>query len=157
MGTSVEMIDRTYGHLASGAEEAATAKLDAAYARRLRQEHVTAESGENGQTSQCRMNTRAGDGARTHDPQLGKLMLYQLSYAREACILAVSLIHASPRRPYSGIFPIRARASGRLAARLHRCPRCRTGPALSCAAIPRTGTKRQPANLGAALRVDDQG
>ena len=24
----------------------------------------------------------AGDGARTHDPQLGKLMLYQLSYAR---------------------------------------------------------------------------
>ena len=25
---------------------------------------------------------RAGDGARTHDPQLGKLMLYQLSYAR---------------------------------------------------------------------------
>jgi transposase InsO family protein len=25
---------------------------------------------------------QAGDGARTHDPQLGKLMLYQLSYAR---------------------------------------------------------------------------
>ena len=25
---------------------------------------------------------KAGDGARTHDPQLGKLMLYQLSYAR---------------------------------------------------------------------------
>src|SRR4051794_19164853 len=24
----------------------------------------------------------AGDGVRTHDPQLGKLMLYQLSYAR---------------------------------------------------------------------------
>ncbi len=24
----------------------------------------------------------AGDGARTHDPQLGKLMLYQLSYTR---------------------------------------------------------------------------
>jgi hypothetical protein len=36
-----------------------------------------------------RMNTEAGDGARTHDPQLGKLMLYQLSYAREARILAV--------------------------------------------------------------------
>ena len=34
------------------------------------------------------MNTEAGDGARTHDPQLGKLMLYQLSYAREAPILA---------------------------------------------------------------------
>ena len=26
--------------------------------------------------------SQAGDGARTHDPQLGKLMLYQLSYAR---------------------------------------------------------------------------
>jgi hypothetical protein len=36
------------------------------------------------------MGAKAGDGARTHDPQLGKLMLYQLSYAREACILAVS-------------------------------------------------------------------
>jgi hypothetical protein len=33
--------------------------------------------------------SEAGDGARTHDPQLGKLMLYQLSYAREASILAV--------------------------------------------------------------------
>jgi hypothetical protein len=27
---------------------------------------------------------RADDGARTHDPQLGKLMLYQLSYVRVA-------------------------------------------------------------------------
>jgi transposase InsO family protein len=35
------------------------------------------------------MDPEAGDGARTHDPQLGKLMLYQLSYAREARILAV--------------------------------------------------------------------
>ena len=34
--------------------------------------------------------SRAGDGARTHDPQLGKLMLYQLSYAREGRIVAVS-------------------------------------------------------------------
>ena len=30
---------------------------------------------------------RAGDGARTRDPQLGKLMLYQLSYSRVARIL----------------------------------------------------------------------
>jgi len=29
------------------------------------------------------LQSQAGDGARTHDPQLGKLMLYQLSYARE--------------------------------------------------------------------------
>ena len=32
------MIDRTYGHLAQGAEETARAKLDAAYAKRLGQE-----------------------------------------------------------------------------------------------------------------------
>src|SRR6476619_3991868 len=31
----------------------------------------------------------AGDGARTHDPQLGKLMLYQLSYTRVPHILAL--------------------------------------------------------------------
>ena len=35
-----------------------------------------------GSVAKSRMNTEAGDGARTHDPQLGKLMLYQLSYAR---------------------------------------------------------------------------
>jgi len=34
--------------------------------------------------------TRAGDGARTRDPQLGKLMLYQLSYSR------ASIKRASP-------------------------------------------------------------
>src|SRR5437870_10435098 len=33
---------------------------------------------------------KADDGDRTRDPQLGKLMLYQLSYVREACILALS-------------------------------------------------------------------
>ena len=48
MGTSVEMIDRTYGHLAQGAEAAARAKLDAAYSRRLGHEQGTAESGEDG-------------------------------------------------------------------------------------------------------------
>ena len=42
------MIDRTYGHLAQGAEEAARAKLDAAYANRVGQEVATAESGEDG-------------------------------------------------------------------------------------------------------------
>jgi hypothetical protein len=36
------------------------------------------------------MDPEAGDGARTHDPQLGKLMLYQLSYAREAGSVAIS-------------------------------------------------------------------
>ena len=83
------MIDRIYGHLAQGAEESARAKLGAAYARRLGQDRAMAESGEDGKMPQTRMNSEAGDGARTHDPQLGKLMLYQLSYAREARILAV--------------------------------------------------------------------
>ena len=40
------MIDRTYGHLAQGAEESARAKLDAAYAKRLGQDRATAESGD---------------------------------------------------------------------------------------------------------------
>ena len=42
------------------------------------------------------MNTEAGDGVRTHDPQLGKLMLYQLSYAREASIVAISERRLAP-------------------------------------------------------------
>jgi hypothetical protein len=37
MGTSVEMIDRTYGHLATGAEDTARAKLDADAGRAMRQ------------------------------------------------------------------------------------------------------------------------
>ena len=48
MGTSVEMIDRTYGHLAQGAEQSAREKLDAAYARRFGQEMATAKGGEDG-------------------------------------------------------------------------------------------------------------
>jgi hypothetical protein len=35
----------------------------------------------------CGALERADDGARTHDPQLGKLMLYQLSYVRAAPIV----------------------------------------------------------------------
>ena len=48
-----------------------------------------------GRRPRSRLNSEAGDGARTHDPQLGKLMLYQLSYAREACILAISGLAAA--------------------------------------------------------------
>src|SRR6476619_325895 len=47
-------------------------------------------AGRTAKTPQHRMDPEAGDGARTHDPQLGKLMLYQLSYAREGRIVAVS-------------------------------------------------------------------
>src|SRR3972149_3591382 len=41
-----------------------------------------------GGRSRCVLWTylRAGDGARTRDPQLGKLMLYQLSYSRNTTI-----------------------------------------------------------------------
>ena len=45
------------------------------------------------------MDPRAGDGARTHDPQLGKLMLYQLSYAREASSVAGLRPLAASRAP----------------------------------------------------------
>ena len=41
MGTSAEQIDKTYGHLVQGAEDAARAKLDA-YQERLGQEQATA-------------------------------------------------------------------------------------------------------------------
>jgi hypothetical protein len=41
--------------------------------------------------SGSRLNlARADDGDRTRDPQLGKLMLYQLSYVRADGILATS-------------------------------------------------------------------
>jgi hypothetical protein len=43
----------------------------------------------------------ADDGVRTRDPQLGKLMLYQLSYVREAFTLAASS-RLRPSRP--GLF-----------------------------------------------------
>ncbi len=35
-------------------------------------------------TGLCMRPLQAGDRARTGDPQLGKLMLYQLSYTRES-------------------------------------------------------------------------
>ena len=41
-------LDRTYGHLAQGAEETARAKMDAAYANRFGQEVATTEGGEDG-------------------------------------------------------------------------------------------------------------
>ena len=49
------------------------------------------------------MNSEAGDGARTHDPQLGKLMLYQLSYAREFGIVAVLRGTAPPGLFLAGV------------------------------------------------------
>jgi integrase len=45
MGTSVEMTDRVYGHLAHGAEDTARERLDAAYAKRLARERPATETG----------------------------------------------------------------------------------------------------------------
>ena len=93
--------------------------------------------------SSSRMNPEAGDGARTHDPQLGKLMLYQLSYAREAFTVAVcglvveggathvlppSLPLGSAKRPAEVLAPLRSQQlieNGRTVrgADLSRCPR----------------------------------
>jgi hypothetical protein len=58
-----------------------------------------------GSVAQSRMNTEAGDGARTHDPQLGKLMLYQLSYARAASSVAISRASPFSNEPVSAAFP----------------------------------------------------
>jgi hypothetical protein len=46
-------------------------------------------------SNSIRQRMQAGDGARTRDPQLGKLMLYQLSYSR-ACHLQRLLPASSP-------------------------------------------------------------
>jgi integrase len=47
MGTSVEMIDRTYGHLAQGAEQTFRERLDAASAKRLAKKWPRARAGKN--------------------------------------------------------------------------------------------------------------
>ncbi len=43
---------------------------------------------------------KAGDRTRTGDPQLGKLMLYQLSYAREAVNVAERFRRKKTGRPH---------------------------------------------------------
>ena len=45
-------------------------------------------AGAEGLIPQTRMKPRADGGARTRDLRLGKPTLYQLSYVREACIVA---------------------------------------------------------------------
>jgi hypothetical protein len=47
------------------------------------------------QESERKLCSRAGNGTRTRDPNLGKVVLYQLSYSREAERILVS---GSPRR-----------------------------------------------------------
>ena len=63
MRTSVEMIDRTYGHLAQGAEQTARAKLDAAYAIRLGHDRATGREREgrlDGRDSACILKRAMG-------------------------------------------------------------------------------------------------
>jgi hypothetical protein len=48
----------------------------------------------------CRPPPRAGNGTRTRDPNLGKVVLYQLSYSREADDFSV--LPVSAQRPGSG-------------------------------------------------------
>ncbi len=66
--------------------------LDRYSARRMPRDRSPAASASSVCLCPCRClrppkSTRAGDGARTRDPQLGKLMLYQLSYSRTSTIL----------------------------------------------------------------------
>ncbi len=48
MGTSVEMIERHYGHLAAGSEAHARQRLDT-YAKRLDQQRTTADQAQRGE------------------------------------------------------------------------------------------------------------
>ncbi len=55
--------------------------------------------------------TEAGDGARTRDPQLGKLMLYQLSYTRAGPIYQGAQGRGKQAAPYTCSRKLRRSAS----------------------------------------------
>jgi hypothetical protein len=86
MGTSVDMIDRTYGHLARGSEDLARAKLDAHAASDLGSfgpgsGHALEifATGENESPAFAGLSCHGRYWARTSDPQLVELVLSQLS------------------------------------------------------------------------------
>ena len=56
---------------------------------------------------------RAGNGTRTRDPNLGKVVLYQLSYSREA----VRILAPDPPRRNDPVIPGSARPKGAMEAR----------------------------------------
>src|SRR6059036_1982379 len=56
---------------------------------------------------------RAGDGARTRDPQLGRLMLYQLSYARAPSGGGRIRTFVGCRRQIYSLLPLATRAPHR--------------------------------------------
>ncbi len=79
---------------------------------------------------------RADDGTRTHDTWLGKPVLYQLSYVREACMVAVfshfpCSAHA-PHVPQNGVIRLDIEAYRAVRQYSHRCiaePRTVSRPA----------------------------
>ena len=82
------MLERVYAHLLESSAEVARQRLDA-FSERLGQEQAIARGGTKRDAAQWLCWRQADDGTRTHDTWLGKPVLYQLSYVREACILAV--------------------------------------------------------------------
>src|SRR5256885_1838318 len=71
---------------------------------------------------------RAGDGARTRDPQLGRLMLYQLSYARAPSGGGRIRTFVGCRRQIYSLLPLATRAP-------HRAGSARTPPRHSLAPV----------------------
>ena len=100
-----------------------------------------------------RMVPGRGDGVRTHDPQLGKLMLYQLSYARVGPILAGGVCgesgsHSQRRDPALAQSAIAGGESLRLGSEIETrteraagegCSNCSNSRAIRGAETPRGG------------------
>ena len=105
------MIDRHYGHLVLGAEDSARKRLDE-WAKKRREPPPPRP--EMAAESLCL--TRADDEARTRDPQLGKLMLYQLSYVRNrlGCYQSVAVVVRRSRRRCCSRHAAIGKSSGRI-------------------------------------------
>src|SRR3954449_1370559 len=91
---------------------------------------------------------QAGNGTRTRDPNLGKVVLYQLSYSREA----VRILAPAPPRRNDPKLPGRARPKGvdggegdrtpDLVNAIHALSQLSYAPALNCPALERHRGKR---------------
>ena len=106
------------------------------------------------------MKTQAGDGARTHDPQLGKLMLYQLSYAREASSVAISGFGLPSGASKTGGVPESSQCSGSIGDGGRRNPGttrraaspCDSGRDLQLTAMARRSLQDAPPRLERSRR-----
>jgi hypothetical protein len=98
LGSSVEMIDRVYGHLAKGAEGSArtsSTPTRSVWARNgPRRTRLRAGETENPRASRGFME--AGDGARTHDPQLGKRKTTGLAIPERFYLLRANAVLMRP-------------------------------------------------------------